>query len=175
MPDCCSVPFAAHREADARRHLPAVTLALHIAIEETALHIFRFRADQGGRAGKQRSPVPRASFCTCPRDARGRARGGSTPGGSYHENFKCLEQGTGVLVPSSKVGRLVGRKEKFGSISAEKSGTRLASPQPRPRIAGQWGRGDNRLLKRRAGLWIVPAGSCLFSDFFTATFCVSNG
>jgi len=41
-----------------------------------------------------------------------------------------------------------------------------------PRIAGQWGRGDNRLLKRRAGLRIVPAGSRLFSDFFTAAFCV---
>jgi hypothetical protein len=41
-------------------------------------------------------------------------------------------RGAGVLVPSSKVGRLVGRKEKFGSISAEKLGARLASPQPRP-------------------------------------------
>ena len=27
---------------------------------------------------------------------------------------------------------MVGRKEKFGSISAEKLGARLASPQPRP-------------------------------------------
>src|SRR5579871_660326 len=38
-----------------------------------------------------------------------------------------------------------GRKEKFGRINAEKVGARLASPQPRPAIAGQWGRGDNRL------------------------------
>jgi hypothetical protein len=50
-----------------------------------------------------------------------------------------------VLGLFSKVGRLVGRKEKFGRISAEKVGARLASPQPRPAIAGQWGRGDNRL------------------------------
>jgi VIT1/CCC1 family predicted Fe2+/Mn2+ transporter len=28
--------------------------------------------------------------------------------------------------------RMVGRKEKYGSISAEKVGARLASPQPRP-------------------------------------------
>jgi hypothetical protein len=42
-----------------------------------------------------------------------------------------------------------------------------------PRIAGQWGRGDNRLRKRRAGLRIVPARS-LFFEIFSRPIFVSE-
>ena len=83
----------------------------------------------------------RAVGCVHPRERPRQSASRSSQLGSYHENFKFLRR----VVPSEKVGRLVGRKEKLASISAEKFGARLASPQPRPAIAGQWGRGDNRL------------------------------
>ncbi|MFZ1170466.1 MAG: hypothetical protein WAO01_04620, partial [Bradyrhizobium sp.] len=38
-----------------------------------------------------------------------------------------------------------------------------------PHIAGQWGRGDNRLRKRRAGGKIVPAKDYFFRIIFTVT------
>jgi len=49
-----------------------------------------------------------------------------------HENFRRLKQGPATLNRFVKVGRMVGRYGDSGSISAEKSRARLASPQPRP-------------------------------------------
>jgi hypothetical protein len=46
------------------------------------------------------------------------------------------------LIGFQKVGRLVGRKEQFGSISAEKKRGATGITTAAPHIAGQWGRGE---------------------------------
>jgi hypothetical protein len=79
-----------------------------------------------------------------------------------------------VLVSSSKVGRLVGRKQKFVLISAEKFGAQLASPQPRPAspvngAGGITGCGNDAQARGSFQPGLV------FFGFFTATFCAGHG
>jgi len=64
----------------------------------------------------------------------------------------------------------VGRQRKFGWISAVKIGARLASPQPRPAIAGQWGRGITGCEEDAQAKGSFQTRVRFFSDFVIATF-----
>jgi hypothetical protein len=47
-----------------------------------------------------------------------------------------------MLIQFQKVGRMVGRKGLFGSISAEKEQGAAGITTAAPYVAGQWGRGE---------------------------------
>jgi hypothetical protein len=63
---------------------------------------------------------------------------------------------------------MVGRQEQFGSISAEKSRARLASPQPRPASPVNGAGGITGCQKDSQPKRSFQPGGAFFSDFFAS-------
>jgi hypothetical protein len=61
------------------------------------------------------------------------------------------------VVYEPKVGRLVGRLRHFFALIIAKKQGAAGITTAAPRIAGQWGRGDNRLPELRTAPKVVPA------------------